>query len=89
MDDLKQKVLEAADIQSRQSEQIEVINENVEYLKAAADRVGRKDWILMAISTVINIAINAVLPGDTANTLLHGFIAAVGPIVTGGVRLIL
>jgi GTP cyclohydrolase II len=89
LQDFKQKVLEAANIQSDQSKQIEAINENVEYLKSAADRLGRKDWILVAISTIISIATTALLPGNAANALLHGFIAAVGPIVSGGVRLIL
>jgi hypothetical protein len=89
LQDLKQKVFEAADIQTNQSEQIEAINENVGYLKSATDRVGRKDWILMAISTVINVMTTALLPGNTAKALLHSFIATVGPIVTGGVRLIL
>lgn len=43
-----------------------IIEERLNYLEQAAERVGRKDWMNLAYGTLINIVVGAALPPNAA-----------------------
>ena len=56
--------------QSLTVEKLDRIDANLEYLKESAERLGRKDWLNVAVSVVINIITTAAVPPDTARHIL-------------------
>jgi hypothetical protein len=54
-------------------EQLEEINEQLEYLSQAVDRLNRRDWKGLAISTVISIGINLAVNPEGGRHLFELF----------------
>ncbi len=46
----------------------------------AMDRFGKKDWINLAMGTLVNIAVAAAFAPAAATELLHKFRVVVGPL---------
>jgi hypothetical protein len=51
--------------------QIEALQTAFRYLSEASTRMGKKDWINLAIGTVVNVAVGAAFSPGAANGLLH------------------
>ncbi len=49
----------------------ELIEARLGYLAEAAERVGRKDWINLLLSVIVNIVIQAALPPDSTRELFR------------------
>jgi hypothetical protein len=49
----------------------ELVEARLNYLTLAADRVGRKDWINLLLSVLVNIVIQAALPPDATRDLFR------------------
>ena len=59
-------------------EQAEVINNRLDYLEKAIDRLNRIDWKALAISTVIAIGINLYVDTEKGRLLFALFQQALG-----------
>lgn len=57
-------------------EQLKEANRKLDYLTAAAKRVGRFDWRNLAVGIVVDIAINAAFNPQQAQTLLNLMVGA-------------
>jgi hypothetical protein len=68
LDDLKNTVLES---QSLNQDGAEFVEKQFRYLREAADRLGRKDWINIAITTFISIAISVLVDDRKRNWFLQ------------------
>lgn len=62
-------------------EQLEEINEKLEYISQAVERLIRRDWIGVAISTVIGIGINLGVDTEGGRQLLEFFQEAFSQII--------
>jgi len=49
---------------------LERIDANLTYLLESAERLGRKDWLNVAVSVVVNIIVTAAVPPETARHIL-------------------
>jgi hypothetical protein len=63
-----------------QMEQVRAIETGFADIVAAMDRFGKKDWLNLAIGTLVNIAVAASFAPSAASDLLHRFIGVVGPL---------
>jgi len=75
LDELKRHLIEGRKLDS---EQVAFVEDQFRYLRQAADRVGRKDWLVILWATLVNQAITlALTPAQTrelvgsAGTLFH------------------
>jgi len=50
---------------------LEQIDTRLAYLGEASERLGRKDWLNVALSVVVNIILLAAVPPDTARSILE------------------
>jgi hypothetical protein len=73
--------------QLTEAAQVEV-RERLNYLEAAADRVGRLDWKNLAASTFIGIVLNLSLSVEQGGKLLTFANQLLGPLVAGAARLL-
>jgi hypothetical protein len=64
--------------------QMRLLDERLDYLTAAAGRVGRKDWLLMAVGMVLSYAAAAALPPDTALDIFRTLVTSIGHILVQG-----
>lgn len=67
--------------------QCQFIEARLQHLEEASKRLGRKDWITLAMGTLTNIVVGVVLAPDAARELLRTAGALLGWIV-GSVHLI-
>jgi hypothetical protein len=65
--ELQSHVLEG---QTLQVKQLEFIEERFMYLTAASERIGRKDWLILALGTFVTIIVGAAFAPDQAKALL-------------------
>lgn len=54
------------------SEQLEIINARLDYLVESAERLGKKDWQLLAIGLITNIVSSLIVSPESMNALLVG-----------------
>jgi hypothetical protein len=52
-------------------EQQQIVSSRLAYLEAASSRVGRKDWIILATGTLMNIAVSAALNPSAAREVFR------------------
>jgi hypothetical protein len=57
--------------QQFQIAQTKYIDEQFRYLRESSERLGRKDWLNIAFSTLINLAVTLALPPERATGLLQ------------------
>jgi hypothetical protein len=68
INEIKQYLLST---QSFSTEQKQYLDGRFDYLVAASERLGRKDWILLAVGTLTNIIIGMALMPDIARELFR------------------
>jgi hypothetical protein len=60
------------------------VEDRLDYLKAAADRQGRRDWLHTAVGVLVSIIVQVALPADAARELMRhagvAFRSAIGRI---------
>lgn len=64
--------------------QTRLLEERFDYLAAAAGRVGRKDWILMAAGLLLGYVLTAALPPEAARDILGTLLTSIGHILGHG-----
>ena len=69
---------------SLSAEQMRLLDERLAYLVDATDRVGRKDWFLMAAGAMLSYVLAAALPPDAATHVLGMLLTSIGHILWGG-----
>lgn len=52
------------------ADRLERIDANLKYLRESAERLGRKDWLNVAVSVVINIIMTSAVPPETGRHIL-------------------
>jgi hypothetical protein len=68
LEEIKQYLISA---QSFSPNQLRYLDANFDYLQDAATRMGRKDWIIIVVGTLTNIAITLALNSDISRKLFH------------------
>jgi hypothetical protein len=53
------------------ADQAQFINARLAYLEEASERVGRKDWLILAAGVLVNIVVGAALAPEAAKDLLR------------------
>lgn len=72
--------------------QVRLLEEKLDGLAAAAGRVGRKDWVLMAAGVMLSYVLTAALPPEAARDILGALITSIdhvlglGPLELPGPR---
>jgi len=61
--------------------QMRLLEERLDYVAAAASRVGRKDWLLMAAGMMLSYVLEAALPPDAARDILGTLLTSIGHIL--------
>ena len=56
-----------------QEEEIQTLNQNIEYLIESSMRLGRKDWIMIAASTIITVVVALSLDTTRGRTIFELF----------------
>jgi hypothetical protein len=72
---------------SLSGEQMRILNEKINYLVNAADRLGRKDWYNAFIGVAIGYTFAAALPPESTRSIFWGFVRAIEhlyPLLPGG-----
>jgi hypothetical protein len=64
--------------------QTQLLEERLDSLAAAARRVGRKDWVLMAAGVMLGYVLTAALPPEAARDILGTLLTSVEHILGGG-----
>ena len=82
---LREQIVSAHNLQSQQTE---VLDRGLNYLGQSLDRFGKKDWLNLAIGTLINIAVAAAFSPTAAKDLLHGFTSAIRPLFDSVLKLL-
>jgi hypothetical protein len=59
-------------------QRMEELDGRLRYLEEATARVGRKDWLLIAIGTMFSIAVAAIIPPDEVRNLITIFLQPLG-----------
>lgn len=60
------------------------LEERLDDLAAAASRVGRKDWLLMAAGLMLSYVLGAALPPEAASNILRTLLTSIGHILGRG-----
>lgn len=63
--------------------QTRLLEERLDYLAAAAGRVGRKDWMLLAAGVMLGYVLTAALPPEAARDIVGTLLTSIGHIVGG------
>lgn len=77
--DLKQLLNSQNELSATQQEYIDA---RLQHMEEAAQRLGRKDWLALAVGSLSSIAIGAALAPEAARNLLHSAAALFGWVVT-------
>jgi hypothetical protein len=64
--------------------QVRLLEEKLDNLAAAAGRVGRKDWLLMAAGVMLGYVLTAALPPEAAREVLGTLITSIGHVTGHG-----
>jgi hypothetical protein len=64
--------------------QMRLLDERLDYLAAAASRVGRKDWLLMAAGLMLSYVLAAALSPEAARDILGTLLTSIGHILGAG-----
>jgi hypothetical protein len=64
--------------------QMRLLDERLDYLAAAAGRVGRKDWLFMVAGVMLSYALEAALPPEAARDILGTLLTSIGHILGRG-----
>jgi hypothetical protein len=78
---IKEQVNEQFDLTSEQTARIDEWKDEV---AEASERIGRKDWRLLAYGTVINLVVTDALPPEVARHMLSMFIQVIAHLFLGG-----
>ncbi len=78
---IKEQVKEQFDLTS---EQIAGIDQWKDEVAEASERIGRKDWRLLAYGTIINLVVTDALPPEVARHILAMFIQVIAHLFLGG-----
>jgi hypothetical protein len=70
-------------------EQLDFISRKLDYLREASERLGRKDWIGLAIGTIGSAILTIALTPEVQKTILQAADIALSWLFTGGMRLLL
>lgn len=68
LEEIREYLVEARQIEARQAA---IVNGQLAYLRSAADRVGRKDWLNIALSVLVGITLYLALPPENAGGLMR------------------
>lgn len=60
------------------------LEEKLDYLTAAASRVGRKDWLFLAAGVMLSYFVEVALPSEAARGILKTLLTSIGNILGGG-----
>lgn len=71
-----------------QLQQGEIIDQGFSYLGDCLNRVGKKDWLNIAINTVVTIASAAAFSPTVAQDMIHRFMLAVHPLYESIMKLL-
>jgi hypothetical protein len=81
LSDIEARLISAVQQQSASVEEIqrstEFIKQEVQYLRDGADRLGKKDWKNIAISTIMNIVTSVMLSNEAGQRLANGMNAVI------------
>ncbi len=72
------------DTYSLSETQLRLLEERIDYLAAAAGRVSRKDWLLMAVGMIVSYVLPAALPPEAAGDILGTLLTSIGHIFGAG-----
>ena len=64
--------------------QMRLLEARLDYIAAAAGRVGRKDWLLMAAGVMLGYALTAALPPEAARDILGTLLTSIGHVLGRG-----
>jgi len=64
--------------------QVRLLEERLDYLAAAAGRVGRKDWLLMVAGVMLGYVLTAALPPEAARDILGTLLTSIGHVLGRG-----
>jgi hypothetical protein len=84
-DELGKQIVSMHRLQLQQAEALENV---FAYLSDSMNRFGKKDWLLLAIGTLVSVASNAAFSPAAAKALLHGFVSAIQPLFDAALRLL-
>jgi hypothetical protein len=65
-------------------EKLRDLDERIEYLEQASQRVGRIDWVQIFAGQLVGLVMRAVLPGDAIGQCLRFLAQSVGHLFGGG-----
>jgi hypothetical protein len=68
LDEIKKYILEG---QQAQSDHVVFVDQEFSYLRNASDRLGRKDWLNVALSVLVNVAVGLALNPEKARGVLR------------------
>jgi hypothetical protein len=77
---LQELAEEARDRYSLSEAQMQVIRAGNEYLVKAADRFGRKDWLILFAGVILSHIMQIALPAEGARDMFLGFLRGAGHI---------
>jgi hypothetical protein len=84
-----EQILEMVDERSEASpEQLAFIAGKLKYMEAAASRMGRKDWMNLALGTMTSIIVTAAFTPGIAKALLQAADIALSWVFGGGMKLL-
>ena len=75
--------IEAIEKLGLQDVDIQKLNEQIDYLIEASSRIGRKDWLMIAASSIITIVVTLSLDTTKGRTLFELFRAALSALGFG------
>lgn len=65
--------------------QLKAMDEKLTYLAESTDRLGKKDWTLMALSIVFGLIVQMAVPADAGMKILHYLQSFIATVFSGGV----
>src|SRR2546423_1282125 len=69
-------------------EQVEFISKKLGEMQAASERLGRKDWMNLAIGTLTSVIVSAALDRGVAKALLQSASTALSWLLGGPIQLL-
>jgi hypothetical protein len=69
-------------------EQLTVLDDRVRYLQDSANRLGRKDWINVALGVLTSLVLQLALPGDPARDVFRFAVKALEWVMQGAAPLL-
>jgi hypothetical protein len=69
-------------------EQLSLISRKLDEMRDAAGRLGRRDWMNLAIGTLTGVVVNAALPPDVGRALFRAADLALSWLFSGALRIL-